>query len=205
MTSLGIGLFPHGTCPGHTGEGLPCFHRPRGTLRAGYSWQEFKCILAQPHSIFWCTPDALPHRFVDVPQHSCMAWYGAQSRRCCLAWGHYVPPSSCQVESLLTICSHGCEFLCISFPVPPGNQSPRTCSANTSPTCSKVNKTSRQTRNCLKVAPIVPKQAPKPDFSNPEVSVCQGDLQDSHPPHRPPPAPQQHLPQTHPKEPQLVG
>lgn len=95
-------------------------------------------------------------------------------------------PSYCQVESLLTVCSHWCEFSRISFPVPPGTppthtHTTHTCSANTFSVCSKVNKTSRQIRSCLHVAPIVPKQAPKSDFSNPEVSACQGDMQDSHP------------------------
>lgn len=172
------------------------FIGPEVPLGQDISWQGFKCTLAQLQSTLWLTPDALPPRCVDAPQRSYMAQYG-DGMVVCFNTAEDAPwhgstvyllkgprePRYCQVESWLTVCSHWCEFSRISFTVPPDNPPTHThtCSANTFSVCSKVNKPSRQIWRCLQVAPIVPKQAPKPDFSNPEVSACQGDMQDSHP------------------------
>lgn len=48
------------------------FIGPEAHLGRDISWQEFKCTLAQLQSTLWLTPDALPSRCVDAPQHSYM-------------------------------------------------------------------------------------------------------------------------------------
>lgn len=77
------------------------FLGPEAHLGQDISWQEFKSTLAQLHSILWFTPDALPHRWLDAPQHSYMAQYGASCIRCSLAWVHCVPPQRSQGAQVL--------------------------------------------------------------------------------------------------------